>query len=152
MKFVQFEVGMIIKTSSYHVTEEEILKFASSYDPQWFHTNLDAASDGPYKGLISSGWMTCGIAMKLVAQEILSGSESNGSPGLAYLRWPAPVRPNDELHLQVTVLDKRISTSKPHLGILKWRWQVFNQNSTEVLDLEATSFFDTTMKTIPTAE
>jgi acyl dehydratase len=105
--------------------------------------------EGPYKGLISSGWMTCGIAMKLVAQEILSGSESNGSPGLAYLHWPAPVRPDDDLHAQLTVIDKRFSSSKPHLGIVKWRWQVFNQDSIEVLDSEATSFFDTSMKTIP---
>lgn len=152
MKFSQFQVGHTYQTNSYFITEEEIIQFAKSYDPQWFHTNITAANDGPYKGLIASGWMTCGIAMRLVATELLNGSESNGSPGLAYLRWPAPVRPGDELFVKITVIDHRFSNSKPHIGILKWRWQVFNQSNIEVLDLEATSFFDTSMKTIPSNE
>jgi acyl dehydratase len=152
MKFADFHVGLVLKTITYKVTEEEIIQFAKAYDPQWFHTNLEAAKVGPFQGLIGSGWMTCGIAMRLVANEILKGSESSGSPGLAYLRWPAPVRPGDELFVQTTVIDQRYSNSKPHIGILKWRWQVFNQSNIEVLDLEATSFFDTSMKTIQASE
>ena len=150
MQFADFYVGQVILTSSYHVTQAEILQFAHAYDPQWFHTNVAAAEDGPFKGLISSGWMTCGIAMKLVATEILQGSQSNGSPGLAYLRWPAPVRPNDAIHVKVTVISTRFSASKPHMGILQCRWQVFTQAEVEVLDLEATNFFDTSMTHIPT--
>jgi acyl dehydratase len=152
MKFNDFHKDQVLKTSAYKVTEEEIIQFAKAYDPQWFHTNIEAAKTGPFQGLIGSGWMTCGIAMRLVANEILQGSESSGSPGLSYLRWPAPVRPDDELMVQTTVLDHRYSTSKPHVGILKWRWQVFNQSHIEVLDLEAISFFDTSMKIIPPSE
>ncbi|SMC47680.1 MaoC family dehydratase [Polynucleobacter kasalickyi] len=152
MKFADFHKDQVLRTRSYLITEEEIIQFAKAYDPQWFHTNIAAANEGPYQGLIASGWMTCGIAMRLVANEILEGSESNGSPGLAYLRWPAPVRPGDELFVQTTVIDHRFSNSKPHIGILKWRWQVFTQLNIEVLDLEATSFFDTSMKTIPSNE
>lgn len=152
MQFSEFFPGQTLLTSSYEVTEEEIIQFASTYDPQWFHTNLEASKNGPYQGLISSGWLTCGIAMKLVADEILLGSESCGSPGLSYLKWLAPVRPLDRLYVKITVYDKRFSSSKPHMGILKWRWQVYQQNQTEVLDLEATSFFDTSMKTIPSSK
>ena len=152
MKFSEFHNGLVLTTSKYKITEEEIIQFAKAYDPQWFHTNIEAAKQGPYNGLIASGWMTCGIAMRLVANEILKGSESNGSPGLAYLRWPSPVRPGDELFVKTTILDQRFSNSKPHIGILKWRWQVFNQIELEVLDLEATSFFDISMKTIPDTE
>jgi acyl dehydratase len=92
-------------------------------------------------GLIASGWHTCGIAMQLVAHQFLAGSESFASPGLQYVKWPNPVRPGDQLSLLVTVLEVRRSKSQPHLGILRWRWQMFNQLEREVLDIDATSLF-----------
>jgi acyl dehydratase len=45
------------------------------------------------------------------------------------------------LRLRVTVLESRVSQSNPSLGILCWRWQLYNAADTEVLDLEATSLF-----------
>jgi acyl dehydratase len=117
------------------------LQFAQQWDPQWFHTDPEAAAQGPFQGLIASGWHTCGIAMRLVADAFLKGSESFASPGLGYVKWPNPVRPQDSLRVRVTVLETRTSQSKPDLGILKWRWQLYNQAGAEVLDLEATSLF-----------
>ena len=145
MKFAEFFPGQAIEAGPYHVTEAEVLQFATAYDPQWFHTDPDAAAQGPFGGLIASGWHTCGIAMRLVADAALAGSESFASPGLAYLKWKHPVRPGDALCVRATVLETRRSASQPHLGILRWRWQLFNQAqnpSVEVLDLEATSLFD----------
>ncbi len=142
MKFAEFYVGQMIQAGSYTVSEDEITCFANDYDPQWFHTDKSAAEQGPFKGLIASGWQSCGIAMRLTADTVLAGSESFASPGLKYVRWPNPVRPGDELALILTVLDVRRSVKRPHLGILQWRWQLHNQHQDEVLDLEATSMFD----------
>src|SRR5690606_17015871 len=64
----------------------EVVAFASSFDDQWFHTDAEAAAGGPFGGLIASGWHTCALAMRLVSRELLAGSESFASPGLAYLR------------------------------------------------------------------
>ena len=141
MKFVDFHAGQVLNAGPYSVTETELLQFAQQWDPQWFHTDAEAAAQGPFHGLIASGWHTCGIAMRLAADAFLAGSESYASPGLAYIKWPHPVRPNDVLRLQVNVLDSRASKSNPSLGILRWRWQLFNAADTEVLDLEATSLF-----------
>jgi acyl dehydratase len=80
--------------------------------------------------------------MRLVADAALQGSESFASPGLAYVKWPYPVRPGDLLTVRATVLDTRRASSRPSLGILRWRWQLFNASGVEVLDLEATSLFD----------
>ena len=80
--------------------------------------------------------------MRLVADEVLRGSESFASPGLKYLRWPHPLRAADVLSLTLTVLEVRRSQKRPHLGIVEWRWQLFNQHQQEVLDLQATSMFD----------
>jgi acyl dehydratase len=141
MKFAAFHAGQVLEAGPYHVSESELLEFAKQWDPQWFHTDPEAAAHGPFQGLITSGWHTCGIAMRLVADAFLAGSESFASPGLAYVKWPHPVRPLDALRLRVTVLETRTSQSKPDLGILKWRWQLHNQAGAEVLDLEATSLF-----------
>jgi len=142
MKFADFAVGQVIEAGPYVVDEAEVLSFAKAYDPQWFHTDPEAAATGRFGGLIASGWHTCGIAMRLAADAALHGSESFASPGLAYVKWLHPVRPGDALRLRATVIECRRSEKRPELGVLRWRWQLYNAHSTEVLDLEATSLFD----------
>lgn len=149
MKFADFRAGQIIEAGPYAVTEAELVQFASAYDPQWFHTDAAAASRGRFKGLIASGWHTCGIAMRLVADAALHDSESFASPGLAYVKWPHPVRPGDALSLRATVIELRAARRQPTLGILRWRWQLFNAAGVEVLDLEATSLFQLADPTPP---
>ena len=142
MKFAEFFVGQQIDAGSYELSKADSLEFALAYDPQWFHTDPIAAQQGPFDGLIASGWQTCGIAMRLAVDRILHDSESFASPGVEKIRWPYPVRPGDTLSLRVTVLEVRRSNSKPHLGILTWRWQLFNGEAKEVLDMQATNLFN----------
>ena len=142
MRFAEFREGQLIEAGPYALGEVELLEFARAYDPQWFHTDPDAAQRGRFGGLIASGWHTCGIAMRLVAEAALAGSESFASPGLAYVKWPHPVRAGDRLRLQAHVLETRVSRSQPWLGVLRWQWRLLNQDGVEVLDLEATSLFD----------
>ncbi len=149
MKFAEFHAGQVIAAGPYLVGEDELLQFARAYDPQWFHTDPVAAAKGRFEGLIASGWHTCGIAMRLAAQAALEGSESFASPGLAYVKWPHPVRPGDRLSLRATVLEARRSRGQSGLGILRWRWQLHNAAGIEVLDLEATSLFDLSKTTLP---
>ena len=142
MKFAEFQPGQVIEAGPVGISAEEIVAFARQYDPQWFHVDAERANAGRHGGLIASGWQTCGLAMRLAVQVALEGSESFASPGLSSLRWLHPVRPGDELRLKITVLETRRSRSQGSLGILRWRWQMFNQHGTEVLDVEATSLFD----------
>jgi acyl dehydratase len=144
MKFAEFSPGQIITAGPTSLTETEIIEFAKQYDPQWFHIDIASSEAGRHKGLIASGWQTCGIAMRLAVDHALNGSESFASPGLAYLKWTHPVRAGDMLMLRATVLETRRSQKQPTMGILRWRWQLFNQHNIEVLDLEATSLFDLT--------
>ena len=141
MKFAEFHAGQRLQAGPHVVSEPEILQFARAWDPQWFHTEPEAAASGHFGGLIASGWHTCAIAMRLAVQAALHDSESLASPGLQYVKWPAPVRPGDALTWQAEVLEARRSRGASALGILRWRWQLFNQQGTEVLDLEATSLF-----------
>jgi acyl dehydratase len=140
MRFEQIQTGMIINGGRRAVTEAEIVEFAKRYDPQWFHLDPVRAQNSRWKGLISSGWMTCSIAMDLAVKSVLGDSESIGSPGIEQLKWPNPVRPGDELELRIEVMQTRLSRSGS-VGIVKWRWVLTTQAAVPVLDLIATSLF-----------
>ncbi len=142
MKFNEFEPGMVIKHGPVTVDEATMLEFARAYDPQWFHIDAERAKKGRWGGLIASGWLTCGLAMRLAAESVLEGSECFGSPGLDRIRWMAPVRAGDALRLEATVDSKRVSSSRDDLGIMRWTWRLFNQNDEQVLEIEVTNLFE----------
>jgi acyl dehydratase len=125
------------------VTEQEIIEFATRYDPQWFHTDPHRAAGGHWQGLIASGWHTCCIAMQLLVAHVLADSESIGSPGLEQVKWPNPLRPGAEVRLQVEVLQTRLSNSGK-VGIVRWRWLLTTQPGLQVLDVIGTSLFELT--------
>ncbi|AEC20580.1 hypothetical protein PT7_2040 [Pusillimonas sp. T7-7] len=133
---------MVIKHGPIVVDEAEMLAFAKSYDPQWFHVNPEQAKEGRWDGLIASGWLTCSLAMRMAVDAALTHSESFASPGLERLRWILPVRAGDALRLEATVDSLRTSSTRSDLGILRWTWRVFNQRDEQVLEVEATSLFD----------
>jgi acyl dehydratase len=135
--FDDYPVGSVNEYGPIAVTEQEILDFARQFDPQPFHIDPVGAKSGPYGGLIASGWHTAGLMMRLLADNYLSTVSSLGSPGIDELRWPAPVRPGDELWLRTTVLEARRSRSKPDRGILRTQAEVFNQRQQVVLSLVA---------------
>jgi acyl dehydratase len=141
MRFSEFHVGQIIQAGPHTVDELSIVEFAKRFDPQPFHVDKSSAENGRWNGLIASGFHTCCIAMRLVADSILSESGSCGSPGLEYLKWPTPVRPGDTLHLRVRVLEVRRSRSRNY-GVVRWQWCLLNQHGQPTLDLVATSLFE----------
>jgi acyl dehydratase len=142
MKFADFRAGQSIVHGPLSLSESEIVAFAQSYDPQWFHVDRERAAKSRWQGLIASGWQTCGVAMRLANEAALDGSESFGSPGLEYLKWLEPVRPGDALTLHAHVLEVRRSAKQEGLGLLRWRWELKNQRDVAVLDLVVTSLFD----------
>ena len=125
--FEDFAVGSRRELGSYLVTEEEILGFARQYDPQPFHIDKDAAANSIYGGLISSGWMTCSIMMRLLVLSTTGKSASMGSPGVDEIRWLKPVYAGDTLTVVLNVLDSRPSQSKPDRGVVHTQWEATNQ-------------------------
>lgn len=120
-----------------HVTEDEIIEFARRYDPQDFHTDPERAAGTTFGGLIASGWMTCGMMMRMYSEHYLTHNASLASPGVDELRWLQPVRPGDVLSLRVTVVEARRSRSKPDRGLVRSRIEVLNQRDEVVLSMLA---------------
>ncbi|PDH66548.1 MAG: acyl dehydratase [Acidimicrobiales bacterium MED-G01] len=109
------------------MVEEEMLAFATQFDPQRFHVDAEAAAQTMYGGLIASGWHTGSLMMRLTAEGFL-GEHSLGAAGLSELSWPAPVRVGDVLTLQVEILAMRESASKSHIGFVELAFEMINQD------------------------
>lgn len=136
-----FVVGDIQVYGQHVMTEDEILKFAHQFDPQRFHTDPKWAEQSIYQGLIASGWHTCGVIFKLVCDQFLLRTSSQGSPGLENLRWLKPVRPGDVLRARCCVIDKRPMQSKPQLGLVRLIWEGINQRDEVVVSMDGWSIY-----------
>lgn len=131
----EFAVGQKERFGSYQVTREEVLAFATRYDPQPFHLDDDAAATNPIFGrLAASGWHTASMAMRmLVDHNRTSGGTSIGSPGIDELRWLRPVYPGDTLNVETEIVALRPSRSRPDIGSVTVKLTVFNQHGEPVM-------------------
>jgi acyl dehydratase len=139
LHYEDIEVGRAMPLGSRTVTAEEIVGFARLYDPQPFHLDAEAARETPLGGLAASGWHTAALMMRLYVDGLLAGMASMGSPGIEKLDWPAPVRPGDTLTGTFTAIDKRVSRSRPEMGLLSIVVGLDNQHGTRVLEMRATT-------------
>jgi acyl dehydratase len=139
--FEDFVEGSSIDLGTFSLTADEIMEFASRYDPQPMHVDPAAARQSIYGGLIASGWHTAARYMRLVVDNVLHGTVSLGSPGVDQLRWLKPVRPGDILQARFHILETRESNSRPDRGIVRSRGEVVNQAGDVVMTCEAVNFF-----------
>ena len=133
--------GTVRQLGSVSPSREEILAFATQFDPQPFHLEEAAARDSVFGQLCASGWHTCAIAMRLMVDNFLSQAASLGSPGLESLKWLKPVFPGDTLHLTQTVMETRPMASRPHVGLVRTHWALHNQAGEQVLHMDGWSMF-----------
>ena len=136
-----FKVGERVRLGSKRVTREEIVEFATRYDPQPFHVDEAAARNSIYGGLIASGWHTGAMVMRMMCDAYLLEAASMGSPGLDSLKWLKPVRPDDRITTYRTTLESRGSRSRPEMGIVKFFWEVLNQDDELVMSMEGYELF-----------
>jgi len=130
-------IGRRFTTASHTVTAEEIIAFASQFDPQPFHTDPDAAKHSQFEGLAASGWHTSSLTMRLLSQSALS-TIANGMIGMQVdkMRWPRPTRPGDTLTAHAEVIEHKVSSSQPGFGVVKLRWETRNQNEDVAVKME----------------
>jgi acyl dehydratase len=135
--FEDYREGAVYEYGYAVVDPDELVAFARRFDPQPIHVDAEFAAAGPFGGLITSGWHTGAIFMRLFADHYLSKVASLASPGLDELRWPAPVRPGDRLRLRTTTTGTRPSRSKPDRGLIFTRAELISQRDEVVLSLTA---------------
>ncbi len=132
--FEDLVVGTKAAFGRYAVTREEVIEFASKYDPQAFHLDDEAAAQTHFGRLSASGWHTCAMTMAMLVDNLKTTQQAGlGSPGHDELRWIKPVYPGDTLRCETELLEKRQSVSKPEMGIFRSKIMVFNQHDVMVM-------------------
>ena len=137
MKFYEdIEVGTKNAFGRYEVTREEVMDFASKYDPQPFHLDDEAAAQTHFGRLSASGWHTCSMTMAMMVENMKDEKSAGlGSPGVDQIRWRKPVYPGDTLRCETQIIEKRRSASRPEMGIFKSRIRTYNQDEVVVLEM-----------------
>ena len=132
--FEDIKVGKKLAFGHYQVTREEVIEFASKYDPQPFHLDDEAAAKTFFGRISASGWHTCAMMMRMMADNMKENEQAGlGSPGLDELRWLKPVYPGDTLRCESEILEKRASKSRPEMGSYRSKGVVFNQHDEPVM-------------------
>ncbi len=137
--YEDIQINVVQKYGSYEVTREEVIDFASKYDPQPFHLDEEAAAKTHFGRLSASGWHSAAMMMRMMVDQMAANKQAGlGSPGVENLRWLKPVYPGDTLRCEHITLEKRRSESRPEMGIMKGKITVFNQHDEQVMTMEST--------------
>jgi acyl dehydratase len=121
-----FAAGDTATYGSRLVTREEIVAFAAEFDPQPMHLDEEAGRASMLGGLTASGWHSCALLMRIISDGFLLDSSFMGGTGIDEVRWHEPVRPGDRLTVRATVLETRLSSSRPEVGFAKVCFEMFN--------------------------
>ncbi|MDM7956678.1 MaoC family dehydratase [Blastomonas sp.] len=136
--FEDLEIGATARFGRYDVTREEVIEFASKYDPQAFHLSDEAAAKTHFGRLSASGWHTCAMTMAMLVENMKTSRQAGlGSPGMDNLRWVKPVFPGDTLRVETTIIEKRRSKNRPDMGLFKSDLTIFNQNDEPVMTMRS---------------
>jgi acyl dehydratase len=135
--FEDYAVGSVAQYGPIVVDEAEIIDFGKRFDPQEFHVDPVRAAQGPFGGVIASGWHTGAMMMRVLVDRYLSRPAALGSPGVDELRWTAPVRPGDRLWVRIRVAESRRSESKPDRGIVRLVTDVVKDDGTVAMTVKA---------------
>ncbi|MBX3598146.1 MAG: MaoC family dehydratase [Rhizobiaceae bacterium] len=139
--YEDFEEGATIELGSKHVSADEIVEFATEFDPQPMHLDEEAGKNSILGGLAASGWHTSCMFMRLLCDIVLLKSTSQGAPGLDLVKWKKPVLAGDTLSARLIVVSKRVSSRRPNLGLVTMRGEMLNQRGDQVFEIHNTIMF-----------
>lgn len=131
--FEDFPPGSTMSYGRLTLDREELVAFSREFDPQSFHLDEDAAKSTFAGRLIASGWQTCGLQMRMMADGFILDASSMGAPGIEEASWLAPVLPGDSLRVRHEVLEARRSSKRPEMGLARFRFETLNQRDEVVL-------------------
>lgn len=136
--YEDLDVGQSIDCGRRTVTRDEIIAFASAFDPQPHHLDDEAAARTMVGGLCASGWHTCAMFMRMLCDGFYNEAAGLGSPGLEEIRWLKPVFPGDTLTGRFTCAARRTSASRPGVGIWVLDFELKNGNGDVVMTWRST--------------
>lgn len=145
--FEDFTPGRSFPLGPKLVTAEEIIEFAEEFDPQPMHLSEEAGKASILGGLAASGWHTCGMLMRMTVDSYISHSPSQAGLGVDLVEWKKPVLAGDTLSGTTTVIEQRVSKTRPGMGVAKLRHELQNQRGEIVCIVELNAMLATSAET-----
>jgi acyl dehydratase len=137
--FEDLAPGLTMRTPSIEVSREQIVRFASEFDPQPFHLDAQAAQTSFFGTLVASGWHTAALTMRLMVESNLSLAGGIIGAG-GEIKWPAALRPGDRIHVEIEVTAVRPLRSRPDMGMVTTRTRTITEAGTVVQEFTANLF------------
>ncbi|WP_027360588.1 hotdog family protein [Desulforegula conservatrix] len=140
--FEDLKPGLRFVSDILEITRDDIVDFARKFDPQAFHTG-DSQHIGPQISgdVIASGWHISSVCMKLLVDTLLIRSSCVCSPGVDLLKWPSPMIAGDVMKAEITIIETKITVSKPDWGLVKVHVEMTNQDEKILCIMEPVIFF-----------
>ncbi|MFT4519661.1 MAG: acyl dehydratase [Halioglobus sp.] len=128
--FEDFEAGSVYPLEGRHqFSEEDIIEFATRWDPQPFHIDSAAAAESIFGGIVACSSHIIAAAISVASDESGEPSAAISALGFKEIKMAAPVRPDDVIRSEEQVLETRLSKSRPGAGIVSFRNDIYNQNN-----------------------
>lgn len=128
--FEDLVVGESFESRWEQLSEPEMLRFSREFDRQYVHTDVTAAADSPFGGLIASGAHTFAVWNRI-------NLEVNGDiawiAGLGFndFRFPNPLRPDTDFKATSTLVERRES-SQPTRGLVVHEYRLVTADGSVV--------------------
>ncbi|MBV1879835.1 MAG: hypothetical protein KUG79_19485 [Pseudomonadales bacterium] len=135
--FDDIEEGQIFSFGEYLLPQQEVIEFATRWDPQPFHIDETAAKQSHFGGLTASSLHIFAVCTRLFS-DYRPAMNILAMLGKDELRIPAPARPLDTLTYRSECISKKASASKPERGIIVLQDQVTNQHNDIILTQKVT--------------
>ena len=144
--FEDFTPGRSFPLGPKTVTADEIIEFAMEFDSQPMHLSEEAGKASILGGLAASGWHTCGMLMRMTVDSYMKDAPSQAGLGVDFVEWKKPVLADDTLSGTSTVVEQRVSRSRPDMGVIKLRHELQNQRGETVCVAEVNAMLATAGK------
>ena len=126
LHYEDFPQGLVLDLGTYHLLREDVIAYASEWDPQPMHLDEEAAKHSVLGGLAASGWQSSAILIRLSVDGYANKSAAMASNSMEEVKWLKPVYAGETLKGRVTILSRRVSSKRPEMGILKCKWELLN--------------------------
>lgn len=114
------------------VSEEEMVRFAREYDPQWFHSDPEAAKESTFGEVVASGVFVLAIWRQLDHQ-INSDIDFVCGIGFDEFRLEKALRPGDTVTAHSEIVELIPSKSRSDRGTAITQYRLTNQDGDTVL-------------------
>ena len=135
-RYEHLNIGDIARSSTKTVTLDEMLAWAKIYDPQWFHTDPEAAKLSIFGEVVASGIYTAALWRQL-DHDINSDIDFICGVAWRETKWPTALKAGDEIYATSEIIEKRPSRSDPGRGIVTFRYGLHNQHDQLVFSCDS---------------